>query len=60
LTELELFQLFILLKMKQATDKSEQAIRQLSDKLPEIITEAHTTMIEMSAKFQVWSQILNT
>ena len=38
-----------------------QTIRQLSDKLSEIITfEAeHTTMIEMSAKFQVWSQILN-
>ncbi len=28
--------------------------------MPEIITEAHTTMIEMSAKFQVWSQFLNT
>ncbi len=26
----------------------------------EIVTEAHTTMIEMSAKFQVWSHILNT
>jgi hypothetical protein len=37
-----------------------QTIRQLSDKLSEIITEAHTTIIEMSAKFQVWSQILNT
>jgi hypothetical protein len=36
-----------------------QTIRQLSDKLSEIITEAHTTMIKMSAKFQVWSQILN-
>ena len=36
-----------------------QTIRQLSDKLSEIITEAHTNMIEMSAKFQVWSQILN-
>ena len=46
--------------MKQTSDKSEQAIRQLSDKLSEIITEAHTTMIEMSAKFQVWSQFLNT
>ena len=37
-----------------------QTIRQLSDKLSEIITEALTTIIEMSAKFQVWSQILNT
>ena len=46
-------------QMKQTSDQSEQAIRQLSDKLSEIITEAHTTMIEMSAKFQVWSQILN-
>jgi hypothetical protein len=27
--------------------------------MSEIITEAHTTMIEMCAKFQVWSQILN-
>ncbi len=45
--------------MKQTSDKSEQAIRQLSDKLSEIITEAHTTMIEMCAKFQIWSQILN-
>ena len=36
-----------------------QTIRQLSDKLSEIITEAYTTMIEMSTKFQVWSQILN-
>jgi len=33
-----------------------QTIRQLSDKLSEIIIEAHTTMIEVSAKFQVWSQ----
>jgi hypothetical protein len=37
-----------------------QTIRQLSDKLSEIITEAHTTTIKISAKFQVWSQILNT
>ena len=28
--------------------------------MSEIITEAHAAMIEMSAKFQVWSQILNT
>ncbi len=27
--------------------------------MSEIITEAHTNMNEMSAKFQVWSQILN-
>jgi len=26
--------------------------------MSEIITEAHTTMIEMSAKFQIWTQIL--
>jgi hypothetical protein len=45
--------------MKQTSGKSEQAIRQLSRKLTEIITETRTTMIEMSAKFQVWSQILN-
>jgi hypothetical protein len=46
--------------MKQTSDKSEQAIRQLSDKLSEIMTEARTTMIEMSAKFLVWTQVLNT
>ena len=27
--------------------------------MSEISTEAHTTMIEMSAKFPDWSQILN-
>ncbi len=27
--------------------------------MSEIITEAHTTMIEKSAKFLVWSLILN-
>ena len=26
--------------------------------MSEIITEAHTTVIEMSAKFQIWTQIL--
>ena len=31
----------VLCDMKQTSDKSEQAIRQLSDKLSEIITEAH-------------------
>ncbi len=32
----------VLCDMKQTSDKPEQAIRQLSDKLSEIITEAHT------------------
>ena len=32
-------------RMKQTSDKSEQAIRQLSDKLSEIITEAHCTFV---------------
>ncbi len=56
--------------LKQTSDKSEQAIRQLSDKLSDLLLRhtalshsfsgASTTMIELSAKFQVWSQILNT
>jgi hypothetical protein len=51
-------------KKKQTSDKSEQAIRQLSDKLSEIITEARFTVIDPdsyrgSAGYWEWSQILN-
>ena len=47
--------------MKQTSDKSEQAIRQLSDKLSEIITEAHThTMTKKCGTQSDWSQLLNT
>ena len=45
--------------MKQTSDKSEQAIRQLSDKLSEIITEAHTHMIIKGSSYDELPDKLN-
>jgi hypothetical protein len=43
---------FLKTEMKQTTNKSEQV-------MSEIIIEAHTSMIKMSAKSGAWTQILN-
>ncbi len=48
--------------MKQTSDKSEQAIRQLSDKFSEISTEEHITMIDPDSyprKFKISGLVTN-
>ncbi len=39
-------------QMKQIFYKSEKAMRHLTDKLLEIVTKAHTTLLEFSVKFR--------